>query len=151
MTRSDAETAGSGGGSLLHSELTHRLIGLFFDVYKELGGGFLEHVYREAFAISLRDAGLPFARESSIPVHFRGRVVGSFKPDFIVEDAVIVECKALRALEDAHLAQVLNYLRAARLSVGLLLNFGPQREFRRLVSTDQRSFRVAPRPPRSNT
>jgi GxxExxY protein len=120
------------------------LIGAFFDVYNELGGGFLERVYREAFAISLSDAGLAFARELSIPVHFRGRVIGGFKPDFIVGDAVIVECKALRVLEDAHVAQTLNYLRASRLPIGLLLNFGPRAEFRRLISTDRRRIRAYP-------
>jgi GxxExxY protein len=116
-----------------HSDVTRTVIGVYYDVYNELGGGFLESVYKEAMAIALDEAGLGLAREARLRAMFRGRVVGEFKADMIVAGKVLVELKAVRTLEMAHEAQVLNYLRCGILEVGLLLNFGPKSQIRRLV------------------
>ena len=116
---------------LLHAELTEKIIGTFFGVYNELGSGFLESVYRNAMMIALRGAGLECLSEHPIPVHFRGQQVGNFFADILVDNKVILELKALRHLETAHEAQLLNYLKATDIEVGLLLNFGPRAQFRR--------------------
>lgn len=131
---------------LLHEAVTERVLGLFFEVYNELGVGFLESVYEEAFAIALAEAAVRFHRHPPLAVRFRGIAVGLFRPDFVVEDSVVVELKVARAIDAIHEAQLLNYLRACRLRVGLLLNFGPKATFRRLVlDTARESIRVPPR------
>jgi GxxExxY protein len=89
-------------------------------------------------ALSLRSAGLQASEQRPIPVWFRGERIGDFAADFLVDEAVIVELKAGRALEPAHEAQLLNYLRATEVEVGLLLNFGPQPQFKRLVFDNSR-------------
>jgi len=109
------------------------LIGLFFDVYHELGYGFLESVYEEAFAVALEESGLKFQRQKPLRVWFRGRLVGTFRADAVVEEVVLVELKAARILGPTHEAQLLNYLKATNLTVGLLLNFGPRPKFLRRV------------------
>jgi len=116
----------------LHADLTRRLIGLYFDVYKELGGGFLESVYGNALAMALTSENIRFAREPEVVITFRGSNVGLGRPDFIVDKNVIMECKAVQRLEPWHRAQVVHYLRSSGLRVGLLLNFGPKAEFRRI-------------------
>ena len=131
---------------LLHRALTRRLIGLFFDVYNDLRPGFLESVYSTAFEIACHDEGLRVEREVSVPVWFRGRPIIGFRADFLVESVVIVEVKAVRGLDEVHAAQLLNYLRATELEVGLLLNFGAKPQFRRMVLENQRKpIRVHPR------
>ena len=121
------------GSRLIHAELTERLIAAFYGIYNELGGGFAESVYANAYAIALTEAGIPFEREPAITIRFHGHPVGSGRPDFIVAGAAIVECKAVKALDDWHLSQVLHYLRATGLTVALLLNFGPRASFKRVV------------------
>ena len=123
---------------LPHAGITERVIGAFFETYNELGMGFLESVYGGAMAIVLRERALRVVRQPSLAVRFRGLTIGEFRPDFLVEDAVILELKAARALEAAHEAQLLNYLRASDIEVGLLLNFGPKPTFRRLAFANQR-------------
>jgi GxxExxY protein len=118
---------------LKHSGLTSRIIGVFFDVYNELGAGFLESVYVEAIALALCQAGLRVERETLLEVSFRGRIIGRFRADLIVGGTVLVEAKACSKLHSLHEAQVLNYLRATVLEVGLLLNFGPRPQFKRLL------------------
>ena len=122
-------------------ELTRRIIGAFFDVYNDLGVGFLESVYRRAMAFALRDAGLAAEEEVPIEVMLRGRVLGCFRADLLVERSVILELKAVRAVEQLHEKQLLNYLRATDLEVGLLLNFGPRPSFRRLAFRNDRKRR----------
>jgi GxxExxY protein len=116
-----------------HGPLTERVIGAFYDVYNELGSGFLEAVYEEALAIVLHQAGLPFERQVATPVHFRGHRVGDYRADMIIDDSIVVEIKAVPVLNMAHEGQLLNYLRATRLEVGLLLNFGDKPSFKRKV------------------
>lgn len=118
-------------GKLLHGELTEKIIGVFYSVYNQLGSGFLETVYRNAMMIALRTADLNCQSEHPIAVRFQGQIVGSYFADFLVEGKVIVELKALRHLELIHEAQLMNYLRATEVEVGLLLNFGPRAQFKR--------------------
>ena len=131
---------------LKHRELTESIIGIFYDVYNELGYGFLESVYESALAFALDQAGFHVLRQSGLAVWFRSINVGEFKADLVVNDAVIVEIKAARALEPAHEAQLLNYLRCTEIEVGLLLNFGPRPTFRRMAFANERKgIRVHPR------
>jgi GxxExxY protein len=123
---------------LKERDLTARVIGVFYEVYNELGHGFLESVYEGALEIGLRQAGLGVSRQSLIEVRFRGIVVGEFRADLIVEGRVLVELKAAKSIDPAHEAQVLNYLRATPIEVGLLLNFGPKPEFKRFAYDNTR-------------
>jgi GxxExxY protein len=122
----------------VHRELTDRIIGAFYDVYNELGFGFLESVYRRAMFHALNQAGLLAETEVKLPVSFRGHLVGDFSADIFVERAVILELKAAEELHPAHEAQLLNYLKASPIELGLLLNFGPKPRIRRLIFTNDR-------------
>jgi len=121
-----------------HKETTEKIIGVFYDVYNELGHGFLESVYEESMAIALREAGQQVIQQAPITVYFRGQVVGDFRADLLINDEVIVELKAARAIESMHEAQLMNYLRATRIEVGLLMNFGPKAEFKRFIFDNDR-------------
>lgn len=123
---------------LKHSELTEKIIGVFYDVYNELGYGFLESTYAESMVIALEDAELRVAREVSVPVWFRGRKAGQYFADLLVEETVLLELETTRTLESAHEAQLLHYLRATEIEVGLLLNFGIRPQFRRLLFDNPR-------------
>ncbi len=123
---------------LKHSELTDRIIGIFYDAYNELGYGFLESTYAEAMTIALQEAGLQVAREVPLPVWFRGRRVGQYFADLLVDNTILLELKTARAIESAHEAQLLHYLRATQIEVGLLLNFGVRPQFRRLLFDNER-------------
>ncbi len=125
-----------------HQELTQAIIQVFYDVYNELGHGFLESVYEEAMAIALTQHGVKAARQCPLPVWFRGQQVGDFRADLVVGDAVIVELKAARTLEPAHEAQLLNYLRASNIEVGLLLNFGPSARVKRMVFGNEKKLHL---------
>ena len=97
---------------------------MFFDVYNELGHGFLESVYEESFEFALTSIGVKARRKIEIPVRFRGCKVEELEADMLVDGCLLIELKAVRALESAHKAQLLNYLRATEIELGLLLNFG---------------------------
>lgn len=114
--------------------LTERIIGAAFTVSNALGHGFLELVYKNALAEELTVAGLTVAKEKTFPVLYRGKQMGLYTADLVIEDAVIIELKATDILVQAHRAQLLNYLKASGLPVGLLLNFGkPKLEIRRVI------------------
>jgi|SRR5438105_9458958 len=131
---------------LKHSELTDKIIGVFYDVYNELGCGFLESVYREALLIALRDSGLHAEREFPIPVFFRGQSVGNFHADLLVNRLVLLELKVARTLDRSHEGQLLHYLKGTEIEIGLLLNFGQRPEFRRLIlDNQQKKIRENPR------
>ena len=115
------------GTRLGNTELTDRIIGAAIRVHKELGPGFLESMYEEALAIEFATAALPFERQKLLPVFFREHLIGEHRLDFVVEGSVIVELKAISALEDVHFAIVRSYLKAANLSDALLLNFATAR------------------------
>lgn len=114
---------------------------MFFRVYDKLGKSFVESVYERSLAIELCEFGMRFERQWPLASHFRGHVVAEFRADFVIEDAVLLEIRAVRALEPRTEAQILGYLRATRLEVGLLLDFGQRAEFRRLLYTDDRKHR----------
>ncbi len=118
---------------LKHGLITDRILAVFYDVYNELGYGFLESVYHRAFVLALKSVGLNVSSKVKIPVWFRGTRVGRFEADVLVENCVLLELKAARTLDSAHRAQLLNYLRATEIEVGLLLNFGEKPEFKRLI------------------
>ena len=123
---------------LKHSELTEKIIGVFYAVYNELGYGFLESTYAEAMVIAFEDAGLKVAREVSVPVWFRGRKAGQYFADLLVEGTVLLELKTAKQIDSSHEAQLLHYLRATEIEVGLLLNFGARSQFRRLLFDNPR-------------
>jgi len=106
---------------------------VFFDVYNELGQGFLESVYHWSLMLALESMGLNVCSRVAIPVWFRGHQVGHFEADGLVESCVLLELKAARSLDSSHYAQLRNYLRATDIEVGLLLNFGERPEFKRVV------------------
>jgi GxxExxY protein len=118
--------------SLKHGELTDKIIGVFYEVYNELGYGFLEAVYENSMIVALRQAELTVEQQVAIPVRFRGELVGSYYADMMVNRTVLLELKSARTLEKSHEAQLLHYLRATHIEVGLLLNFGVHPQFRRL-------------------
>jgi GxxExxY protein len=120
-----------------HDDLTQKIIGVFYDVYNELGCGFLESVYREAMRLALGQAGLKVQTEIPIPVRFRGELIGVFRADLVVNDVVLVELKACEALVREHESQTLHYLRATEIEVALLMNFGPMPRFKRLVMDNE--------------
>ncbi len=123
---------------LLHKELTEKLIGIFYDIYNELGHGFLESVYEEALSIALGENQIPFQRQIAIPVFFHGRQIGDFRADLLVDGKVLIELKAGRGIDLSWEKQVLNYLRGTSIEVGLLFNFGPEAQFRRYVFSNER-------------
>jgi GxxExxY protein len=133
---------GSGKG-YKHSDLTDIIIGVFYDVYNELGFGFLESVYRNALKLALIEKGLAVEAEKAISVYFRGMRVGDFRADLIVNGLVLLELKTAEAIAMAHEAQVLNYLRSTDLELGLILNFGPKPQVRRLLFDNERKQRRA--------
>lgn len=114
-----------------HSDLTEQIIGAFFAVYSALGYGFLEKVYVKALMIELKKRGLSARDELPIQVHYDGQLVGEYFADLIVNDLVILEIKAAKAIASEYEAQLLNYLKATPFEVGLILNFGPKPETKR--------------------
>ncbi|HTZ98442.1 MAG TPA: GxxExxY protein [Terriglobales bacterium] len=124
--------------ALKHAELTARIIGIFYDVYNELGYGFLESVYQEALVVALSEAGFTVDRQVPLPVWFRGRKVGDFRADLLIEGKVLLELKSARTLESSHEAQLLHYLKSTVIEIGLLLNFGAKPQFRRLLFDNER-------------
>jgi GxxExxY protein len=124
--------------TLFEEALTRRIIGAFYDVYNALGYGFLESVYANALAYEIVARGLHVVREASAEVRYKDEVVGMFRADLLVESRVVVELKASRKIDDSHYNQLLNYLRATDLEVGLLLHFGPRASFKRFVASNER-------------
>lgn len=118
-----------------NSELTGKIIGCAMKVHSELGNGFQEVIYQRCLDIEMRKQGLIFSRELEMSIYYSGELVGTRRVDFLVNDSVMVEIKALSKLEDQHLAQVLNYLEAYKLETGLLINFGSKSlEFKRITN-----------------
>ncbi len=119
-----------------HEELTREILGACFEVINELGAGFVESVYENALLIALREKGLHAEKQRALMVEFRGQVVGEFFADVLVEDKVIVELKAVKALLPEHQAQIINYLKATEKDVGLLVNFGSSKlEYKRMYNS----------------
>lgn len=118
----------------VEQELTGKILSCAFSVHNTLGAGFLERVYANSLAIEIRREGLACAQETSLQVKYRDAIVGDYVGDMIVAGRVLLELKACAVLDGNHSAQIMNYLRASGLRVGLLLNFGrPKLEYRRFV------------------
>ena len=118
---------------LLHEEITKQIIRAFYTVYNELGYGFLERVYENSMMIELGKMGLAVEQQYGIKVYYDDIVVGSYSADLLVENKVIVELKAASMLHEVHEAQLINYLKATELEIGLLLNFGESPQFKRKI------------------
>ncbi len=118
---------------LIAKELTEQVIGVFYSVYNELQHGFVESVYENALAFALREDGFYVEQQAPLSVSFRGRIVGEFRADLVVEERLLVELKVASKLNEAHEAQLLNYLKTTGFQVGLLLNFGPKAQIKRRV------------------
>ena len=118
-----------------YSELTSKIIGCAMRVHSALGNGFQEVIYQRALAIEMEDSGLLFNREYEMPIYYKQQQIGTRRVDFLVEEVISVELKAVITLEDVHLAQAINYLEAYDLEVGLLINFGSKSlTFKRVVN-----------------
>jgi GxxExxY protein len=125
---------------LKHRDLTEKLIRIFFDIYNELGHGFLESVYEQAFAVNLAENGIFFEKQVAVPVWYHGKQIGDFRADLLIDRKVIVELKVGRAIDSAWEKQLLNYLRATEIEVGMLFNFGPKAEFKRYIFDNERKY-----------
>lgn len=119
-----------------YSELTSRIIGCAMTVHSALGNGFQEVIYQRALQIELQLNNIAFEREKEMPIYYKGHYLGTRRVDFLVENVVSVELKAIIKLEDVHLAQAINYLEAYDLEVGLLINFGARSlDFKRVTNS----------------
>ena len=127
---------------LKHRDLTQKIIGVFYEVYNELGHGFLESVYEAAFELALVSKGVNVVTQIEVPVWFRGKKIGDFSADMLVEKSVLLELKGGSRLNPAHEAQLLNYLRATEIEVGILFSFGLKPEFKRMAYDNNRKKRA---------
>lgn len=118
---------------LIHIDISDKILRAFYTVYNKLGFGFLEKVYENAMVIELTGLGVLCERQKGIKVYYKNIVVGDYYADILVENKVIVELKAAETLVEAHELQLLNYLKATDIKIGLLLNFGKKPSFRRKV------------------
>jgi GxxExxY protein len=121
-----------------HSDLTGKILEVFYTVYRKLGYGFAEKVYENALAIEMARHGLKFEQQIPITVYYDGHIVGEYVADFLVGERVLLELKAAKALTQEHEAQLLNYLKATPVEVGLLLNFGPRAQHIRKIYDNDR-------------
>jgi GxxExxY protein len=121
-----------------YKSLTEQIIKIFYNVYNTLGYGFLEKLYESAMMIEFKLKGIPAVSQSTIKVHFRNELIGQYYADILVDNKVIVEIKAARTLALEHEAQLLNYLKATDIEVGLLLNYGPKPAIKRKVFDNNR-------------
>lgn len=123
---------------ILHKELTNEIIGTYYDVYNEFGFGFSEKVYQNSLFFELQSRGFSIEAQKQIHVYYKGRIVGEYYADIIVENKIILELKAVNQLIDEHEFQLLNYLKASKIEVGLLFNFGVNPDFKRIILTNDR-------------
>lgn len=128
--------------NLLHKSITDVILKVYYDVYNELGYGFLEKVYQNAMYFELKSLGYKVEAQKQIKVYFKRQLVGEYYSDLIVEDKVIVELKATELLMNVHVAQIMNYLKATPIEVGVLLNFGEEPEFKRIIYTNDRKINL---------
>ena len=124
---------------LLHSEITGTILECFFKVYNTLGYGFLEKVYERALLIELQSTGLNCSAQFPVKVYYENEEVGEYFADIIAEDTVIIELKAAEAIREEHECQLINYLRATDIEVGLLLNFGKKPQYKRNIYSNNRN------------
>ena len=129
---------------MLHDEITSRIIASFYRVYRILGYGFLEKVYERAMVIDLRSGKVHIDQQVGIKVYYNGQIVGNYYADLLAEGKVIIELKAVDMLAEEHELQLINYLKATDIEVGLLLNFGPRPQVIRKIFTNDRKNRGHP-------
>ncbi len=127
---------------LKHKETTDKIIRAFYNVYNELGRGFLESVYQKSMAIELEELGIKNDLERPIKIYYKKKEVGDFRADIIVENTVIIELKAVRTILSEHESQIMNYLKATNIEVGLLLNFGEKAEIKRFAYDNSRKTNI---------
>ncbi len=119
-----------------YSELTHKIIGCSIEVHKALGNGFQEVIYQRALELEMLAHGIEFKREFNMPIYYKNVQIGLRRVDFLVEEIISVELKAVILLENVHLAQAINYLEAYNLEIGLLINFGSKSlDFKRVINS----------------
>ena len=123
---------------MIEEELTGRVIKAFYKVYNTLGHGFIESVYHNAMILELIAQGLVVETEKPIAVYYEGRIVGTFSADLLVNSTVMIELKAVDTIHPVHEAQLINYLRATEIEVGLLFNFGKKPEFKRKYFSNEK-------------
>jgi GxxExxY protein len=126
---------------MLHEELTNKIIKAFYVVYNALGYGFLEKVYENALMIELRKMDLYCSNQLPVKVYYDEQKVGDYYTDIIVENLIILELKAMKGIAEEHEYQLINYLKATEIEIGLLLNFGEKPEFKRKIFTNDRKRR----------
>lgn len=128
--------------NLLHKAITDSILKVCYEVYNGLGYGFLEKVYQNAMYFQLISLGYKVEVQKQINVYFKGQRVGEYYSDLIVEDVVIVELKTTELIMNIHVAQIINYLKATPIEVGMLLNFGEEPEFKRIIYTNDRKINL---------
>ena len=128
--------------NILHKSITDIILKVYYEVYNELGYGFLEKVYQNAMYFELQSLGYKVEAQKQIKVYFKKQLVGEYYSDLLVEDKVIVELKATELLMNVHVAQIMNYLKGTPIEVGLLLNFGEKPEFKRFIYTNDRKSNI---------
>ena len=129
---------------MLHADITEKIIAVFYKVYNTLGYGFLEKVYENSIIIKLKQLEFTVEKQKKIKVYFEGNLVGEYIADLVVNKKVIIEIKAVEKLCEDHKFQLINYLKATNMEVGLLLNFGKKPEFKRVIfSNDRKKLNTA--------
>ena len=124
--------------NFLHKKLSDSILKIYYEVYNQLGYGFLEKVYQNAMYLELKSQGYKVDAQKQIKVYYKKQVVGEYYADLFVEDSIMLELKACECLMDAHQAQLINYLKATKIEIGFLLNFGEEPEFKRCIYTNDR-------------
>jgi GxxExxY protein len=119
---------------LIYQELSNKILEAYFNVLKHLTTGLLESVYENALCIELDEMGIPFERQKHLSVYYKGRVIGEFVPDIVVDNKIILELKSIPELTSANAAQLINYLIITQFKVGYLLNFGKGRDYKRIIN-----------------
>jgi len=130
---------------MLHEEITSDIINAFYKVYNTLGYGFLEKVYENALAMELATRGHIVKQQLPIQVYYEGKAVGEYFADMLIDDKVLLELKAVESIAKEHEAQLLNYLKATKIEIGLLLNFGKEPHFKRKIFSNQKESQTYPR------
>ena len=130
---------------MLHEEITSDIINAFYKVYNTLGYGFLEKVYENALALELTERCHIVKQQLPIQVYYEGKAVGEYFADMLIDDKVLLELKAVESIAKEHEAQLLNYLKATKIEIGLLLNFGKEPHFKRKIFSSQKESQTYPR------
>ena len=130
---------------MLHEEITSDIINAFYKVYNILGYGFLKKVYENALAMELAARGHVVKQQLPIQVYYEGKAVGEYFADMLIDDKVILELKTAESIAKEHEAQLVNYLKATKIEIGLLLNFGKEPNFKRKIFSNQKESQTYPR------